>query len=72
MRVKRFPPSAAGKISTLLQACTLGTVIGVNAFAPGMVWLAELMFRLALLLTLISGGDYIRRAKRMLLESAPA
>jgi len=72
VRVKRFPPSAAGKISTLLQACTLGTVIGVNAFAPGMVWLAELMFRLALLLTLISGGDYIRRAKRMLLESAPA
>lgn len=72
VRVKRFPPSAAGKISTLVQAFTLGTLIGVNAFAPGLVWLAELMFRLALLLTLISGGDYIRRAKRMLLESAPA
>src|SRR5436189_6060805 len=38
VRVKRFPPSAAGKISTLLQACTRGTVIGVNAFAPGMRW----------------------------------
>jgi cardiolipin synthase (CMP-forming) len=72
VRVKRFPPSAAGKISTVLQAFTLGAVIAVNAFMPGMVWLAELMFRLALLITLISGGDYIRRAKRMLLESAPA
>ena len=72
VHVKRFPPSAAGKISTLLQAFTLGTVIAVNGFAPGIVWLAELMFRLALLLTLVSGGDYIRRAKRMLLESAPA
>jgi len=72
VHVKRFPPSAAGKTSTVLQAFTLGTVIGVNAFVPSMVWLAELMFRLALLITLISGGDYIRRAKRMLLESAPA
>jgi cardiolipin synthase len=72
VRVKGFPPSAAGKTSTVLQAGTLGIVIAVNAFAPALVWLAELMFRAALLITLISGGDYIRRAKRMLLESAPA
>ena len=72
VRVKRFPPSTAGKTSTVLQAVTLGIVIGVNAFAPPLVWLAEVMFRVALLITLFSGADYIRRAKRMLLESAAA
>ena len=72
VRVKKFPPSAAGKISTVLQAVTLGAVIGGNAFVPRLVSFAELMFRVALLATLFSGGDYIRRAKRMLLESQPA
>ena len=66
VHVKRFPPSAAGKISTVLQAVTLGTVIGVNAFVPSLLWLAELMFRVAVLITLISGWDYLRRAKGML------
>ena len=72
VNVKRFPPSVAGKTSTVLQAVTLGTVIGVDAFAPTLGWLAELMFRVALLITLFSGGDYIRRAKRMLDESLAA
>jgi hypothetical protein len=30
--------------------------------------LAELLFRAALLITLFSAGDYIRRAERMLYE----
>ena len=72
VQVKKFPPSWIGKTSTVLQAGTLATVIGVNSFVPQLVWLAELLFRVALLATLISGGDYIRRAKRMLLESEPA
>jgi len=72
VRVKRFPPSVAGKTSTVLQAVTLGLVILVNALVPGIAWSAELMFRVALLITLYSGSDYIRRAKRMLLESAAA
>lgn len=72
VRVKRFPPSVAGKISTVLQAVTLGAVIGANAFVPRLLWLAHVMFHIALLITLFSGADYIRRAKRMLLESAPA
>ena len=66
VRVTRFPPSAAGKASTMLQAVTLGAVIGVNAFAPHLDWVAEAMFRVALVMTLISGGGYIRRAKLML------
>lgn len=72
VHVKRFPPSWAGKTSTVLQAGTLGTVIAVDAFAPHLGWLAELLFRIALLITLFSAGDYLRRGKRMLLESAPA
>ena len=72
VQVKKFPPSWAGKTSTVLQAATLGTVIGVNAFVPQLLWLAELLFRAALVATLFSGWDYLRRAERMLLESAPA
>lgn len=72
VRVKRFPPSWAGKTSTVLQAVTLGTVIAVNAFGPQLVRLAELLFRIALLVTLFSAADYLRRGKQMLLESAAA
>ena len=72
VQVKRFPPSWAGKTSTVLQAATLGVVIGLNAFAPSLLWLAELMFRIALVITLYSGWDYMRRAKRMLEEAFAA
>ncbi len=72
VRVKRFPPSWAGKMSTVLQAVTLAAVIGVDGIAPWMRWLAELLFRIALLVTLFSAADYLRRGKRMLLESAAA
>lgn len=72
VHVKRFPPSWAGKTSTVLQAVTLGVVIGVNAFVPSLLWLAETMFVVALIATLYSGWDYMRRAKRMLGEAFAA
>jgi len=72
VHVKRFPPSWAGKTSTVLQAATLGTTIGVNAFVPSLLWLAELMFRIALIATLYSAWDYLRRGKRMLEEGFAA
>ncbi len=72
VRINRFPPSWAGKISTVLQAVTLGAVIGANALLPRLQWLAEVLFRIVLLITLFSSADYIRRGKRMLLESAAA
>jgi len=68
VQVKRFPPSWPGKISTVLQAVTLGTVIAVNAFLPQLEAFAQLMFRIALVATLVSAGDYIRRGKGMLDE----
>ncbi|MDQ6802299.1 MAG: CDP-alcohol phosphatidyltransferase family protein [Acidobacteriota bacterium] len=72
VRVKRFPPSWAGKASTVLQAVTLGAVIGANAALPRLQWLAEALFRIAMLVTLFSAAGYLRRGKQMLLESAAA
>lgn len=66
VQVKRFPPSWAGKTSTVLQAVTLATTIAVNAFLPGLLWFAELLFRIALLMTLYSSWDYLRRGERLL------
>jgi cardiolipin synthase (CMP-forming) len=75
VKVTRFPPSLAGKVSTVLQASTLATAIAVNGLTPSLRWLAEFLFRAALFTTLFSAADYIRRAERMLheklLESAP-
>jgi len=75
VQVKRFPPSWAGKVSTVTQAATLGVVIGVNAFFPQLRWLAEALFSVPVVITLVSAVDYLRRGKRMLppvLDSAAA
>jgi cardiolipin synthase len=72
VNVKRFPPSWAGKTSTVLQAATLGAVVGANALIPRLLWLAEMLFRIALLVTLFSAWDYLRRGKRMLLDDIAA
>ncbi|HEX9984081.1 MAG TPA: CDP-alcohol phosphatidyltransferase family protein [Thermoanaerobaculia bacterium] len=70
VQVKRFPPSWAGKASTVTQAVTLAATIAVNAFAPGPTRVLEVLFRLALVITLFSGWDYMRRGKG-LLEGTP-
>jgi len=72
LHVRRFPPSIAGKVSTALQAATLGTVIGVNSFVPSLLWLAQLLFRMALVATLYSGWDYLRRTERLLVDGLAA
>ena len=64
--VRRFPPSPAGKATTVTQAVTLAATIAVNAFMPRQVWLAEVLFRIALVITLFSSWDYLRRAERLL------
>ncbi|HKR63577.1 MAG TPA: CDP-alcohol phosphatidyltransferase family protein [Thermoanaerobaculia bacterium] len=72
VQITRFPPSVAGKISTLLQAITLGAVIGANAFAPRLAMLAQVLFRVSLVVTLYSGWGYMRRAAFLLDEALPA
>ncbi len=66
VQVKRFPPSWAGKTSTVLQAVTLATAIAVNGFLPRLLPLAEVLFRVALVVTLYSSWDYLRRGGRLL------
>jgi ABC-type uncharacterized transport system permease subunit len=62
VQITRFPPSIAGKASTLLQAVTLATVMAVNGLLPGLAGAVEVLFRISLLLTLYSGWGYLRRA----------
>jgi cardiolipin synthase (CMP-forming) len=66
VHITRFPPTAAGKASTVIQAVTLAATIAVNASLPQLRVLAEMLFRLSLLMTLYSGWGYMRRASLML------
>lgn len=72
VKVSRFPPSPAGKTSTVLQAVTLATVMAVNGFLPGLLWLAEFLFRVSLLVTLYSSWDYLRRGRQLLMDGLAA
>ena len=69
VQVKRFPPSWAGKTSTVTQAVTLAVMIATNSFLPGWLPFSRLLFRLALVITLFSAWDYLRRGGRLLEES---
>jgi cardiolipin synthase len=66
IQIDRFPPTAWGKASTLLQAVTLATAIAVNAFLPQLLPFVRLLFRVSLVLTLFSGWGYMRRAAHLL------
>lgn len=66
IQIKKFPPSIPGKASTVIQAVTLGAVIGVNASLPHLEVFAEVLFRVSLVATLFSGWHYLRRADQML------
>ena len=69
IHLKRFPPSIAGKASTVLQAMTLAAAIGGNAFSPVLAQLASVLFHVSLVITLYSGWDYMRRASRVVIEA---
>jgi len=68
VQITRFPPSIAGKASTVLQAVTLAVVMAVNAFLPRLAWAVEVLFRLSMVVTLYSGWGYLRRAALLLQE----
>ena len=72
VRVKRFPPSWAGKTSTVMQAATLGTAIAFNGFATWAHVLLEVLYRLTVFMTLFSGWDYLRRGRKLLDEGLRA
>jgi cardiolipin synthase len=70
--IKRFPPSIAGKVSTVTQAVTIGAVIAANGFAPSLRPLAEVLFRVSVVTTLFSGWGYMRRTEQLLDEGRAA
>ena len=71
IRVSRFPPSWPGKLSTLCQIVALCATVGANTELVAPVarpcWLPSLV--LALLATLFSGFDYLRRWNEIVLSS---
>jgi cardiolipin synthase len=71
VQVKRFPPTVAGKLSTVTQAVTLAATIFANGFAPRYFWLVERMYQVALIIILYSAWDYLRHGKRLLLDNVP-
>lgn len=66
IQIDRFPPSVAGKASTVLQAVTLAATIAANAFTPRLVPLTRLLFSVSMVMTLASGWGYLRRAALIL------
>ncbi|MGK2856797.1 MAG: CDP-alcohol phosphatidyltransferase family protein [Thermoanaerobaculia bacterium] len=67
--VRRFPPSFAGKASTVIQICTLAAAMAANgALAPVGLTLLPPLTLLALGATLYSGLGYVRRARLLLDE----
>jgi cardiolipin synthase len=71
IRVKRFPPSWAGKASTMLQVVALAATIEINAFGPALLPFLQIFFRIAMLATLYSAWDYLRKGKGMMVVSNP-
>ena len=68
VHIKRFPPSPAGKASTVFQAITLAATIAANAFAEPFTTIALMSFKVALAITLYSAFDYMRRGDQWLKE----
>ncbi len=56
-----FPPTASGKLSTVIQ---IGWLVAYLAHSPGLQWMTWILIAV----TLISGLDYARAGWRMLRE----
>ena len=72
VKIRRFPPSIAGKISTLMQVLALAATIAANTevLAPISRPLIPHIFKAALFMTMLSGADYIRKWERVLTYEA--
>lgn len=61
--IREFAPSLLGKATTVVHILTVGLVLVANLVPIPEVWVS-LCFYLALVLTVLSGLDYLRRAAR--------
>jgi len=60
IKIKRFPPSIAGKLSTFSQVLALAATIAANTA------LGAPLRPLTLVMTMLSGADYVRKWDRVL------
>ena len=70
IRVKRFPPSISGKVSTIVQVVTVAATIAGNTALAGDLLSPFLppLYGLALAMTLLSGFDYLRKWNAVVLS----
>jgi cardiolipin synthase (CMP-forming) len=67
VQIRRFPPSIAGKVTTVFQVIALSATIAANTILqPLMALLLPVVLPATLLLTVYSGIDYLRRGEAML------
>jgi cardiolipin synthase (CMP-forming) len=67
--ISRFPPSFAGKLSTVFQVITLSFAVGANGFlAPVTLPVLPLLFQVTVVITLYSSIDYFWRGEAMFLR----
>jgi cardiolipin synthase len=67
IKIKRFPPSIAGKLSTFSQVLALAATIAANtALGAPLRPLLPWIHRLTLVMTMLSGADYVRKWDRVL------
>jgi cardiolipin synthase len=73
IHIRRFPPSLAGKISTICQVTVVAAVIASNGVVRIIADpLLPILIPAALVITLLSGFDYMRRARYLLDETFEA
>jgi len=69
IKIRRFPPSIPGKISTITQVVALAATIAANTpLAPLVLPIMRLAHPAALVMTIYSGWDYLRKWDAMLKE----
>ena len=71
IKIKRFPPSIPGKVSTLFQVLALAATIAANTpLGAPLILILPYINRLTLVTTMFSGADYVRKWERVLKAEA--
>ena len=69
IRIRKFPPSIAGKVSTVCQVVALSVTIAANTFLhPLAIPLLLPVWYISMAMTLISGYDYLKKWNEVVLS----
>lgn len=70
VRVTKFPPSIAGKVSTICQVVALAVTIAANTFLyPAAIVFLQASWIVAFVMTLYSGFGYLKKWNAVVLEA---